>query len=89
MNSGAFAFAPGASISTGGVEPRQISAGDMDGDGDADFVISHRDSNNVAVVRNTGGALSLVGGPAPEMQALGEGAAKVPAAVPSQRAPLL
>ncbi|QDV09481.1 FG-GAP repeat protein [Planctomycetes bacterium Poly30] len=60
-NNGAFSFTTQPGVGTGGSDSRSIASGDMNGDGSPDFVIGSRDSANVSVLVNSGGALSLVG----------------------------
>lgn len=60
-NSGALTFAPRTSFSVGRT-PRDIIAGDIDGDGKPDLIVANPNSNSVSVLRNTStiGVLSFV-----------------------------
>ncbi len=40
------------------LNPSEIAAADLDGDGDTDIVTSNSDSNNVSIMENTGGSLA-------------------------------
>lgn len=61
QNLGAMNFLAAASTPTGGIESRIIEPANLNGDALPDFVVSNRDSNNVSVLINAGGALALSG----------------------------
>lgn len=56
LNTGGGAFTSGGTVSTGGVEPRDLVLADLDGDGDLDAAASNRSSDNLAVLFNTAGS---------------------------------
>ncbi|HTF89057.1 MAG TPA: VCBS repeat-containing protein [Planctomycetota bacterium] len=59
-NNGAGAFSQSATVQTGGgTSPHTPVAGDLDGDGDVDIAVSLKNTNQVRILVNNGGAFTL------------------------------
>jgi len=59
-NQGGTLSAP-VSTGSGGVNTDSVTAGDLDGDGDLDVAATNQDSNNIGILVNNAGSLTLSG----------------------------